>query len=165
MRLSKRGRRRLYRNVDICSIQKHPMAFIRKRGNNYYLVHNVRRAGRIQQLHLARLGSSPRIDESVIQGVSSKHPFVRVDWSNVKEKASRDFLEPIQNDSEYLRGLISDLKNVHFNIAGLHLPGLEVIRDRELQTQLITELKLLRGTLDVKLNSYRKGNPLSRGIR
>jgi hypothetical protein len=140
------------------------MAFIRKRGNSYYLVHNVRRDGRIQQLHLARLGSSPRIDDSVIRGVSSKHPFIRVDWNGLKEKASRDFLQPIQNDSDYLRGLISEVRNVHFNIAGLHLPGLEVIRDRELQTQLLTELRLLQGTLDVKLNASRKGNPLHRRI-
>lgn len=140
------------------------MAFIRKRGNSYYLVHNVRRDGRIQQLHLARLGSSPRIDDGVIRGVSSKHPFIRVDWNSLKEKASRDFLQPIQNDSDYLRGLISEVRNVHFNIAGLHLPGLEVIRDRELPAQLITELKLLRGTLDVKLQASRRGGALPRGM-
>jgi hypothetical protein len=139
------------------------MAFVRKRGNSYYLVHNVRRDGRIRQLHLARLGPSPRIDDAVIRGVSSKHPFIRVDWNNLKAKA-RDFVRPIQNDSEYLRDLIREIRNVHFNIAGLHMPGLEVTRDRELPTQLITELKLLRGTLDVKLNSSRKGNPLNRGI-
>ena len=32
------------------------MAFIRKRGNAYYLVHNVRKKGHVRQLHLARLG-------------------------------------------------------------------------------------------------------------
>jgi hypothetical protein len=140
------------------------MAFVRKRGNSYYLVHNVRRDGRIQQLHLARLGPSPRIDDSVMRVVATKHPFIRVDWNNVKKKASRDFVEPIQNDSDYLRGLIREVRNVHFNIASLHMPGLEVIRDRELQSQLITELKLLRGTLDVKLNPSRKGHSLNRGI-
>lgn len=139
------------------------MAFVRKRGNSYYLVHNVRRDGRVRQMHLARLGPSPRIDDAVIQGVTAKHPFIRVDWNNVRAKA-RDFVRPIQNDSDYLRDLIRDVRNVHFNIAGLHLPGLEVIRDRELQTQLVSELKLLRGTLDVKLSSSRKGNPLHRGI-
>jgi hypothetical protein len=159
---------KFYLVIDACPVQAGnggPMAFVRKRGNSYYLVHNVRRDGRIQQLHLARLGSSPRIDDNVIRGVSSKHPFLRVDWNHVKERVSRDFLEPIQNDSDYLRGLISDVRNVHFNIAGLHLPGLEVARDHDLRTQLITELKLLRGTLDVKLNSYRKVNPLNRGMR
>jgi hypothetical protein len=140
------------------------MAFVRKRGNSYYLVHNVRRDGRIQQLHLARLGTSPRIDDAVIRVVTTKHPFIRVDWNNVKKKVSRDFIEPIQNDSEYLRGLIREVRNIHLNIASLHIPGLEIIRDRELQSQLITELRLLRGTLDVKLNPSRKGYQLNRGI-
>lgn len=140
------------------------MAFIRRRGNSYYLVHNIRRDGRIQQLHLARLGSSPRIDDTVIKGVVSRHPFVRVDWNTVKEKASREVARPVQNDSDYLRGLIDEIRSVHWNIAGLHLPALAVMRDRELQSQLVTELRLLRGTLDVKLNSSRRGNALNRRI-
>jgi hypothetical protein len=139
------------------------MAFVRKRGNSYYLVHNVRRDGRIQQLHLARLGPSPRIDDAVIRGVRSKHPFIRVDWNNVKEKA-RDIAKPVQNDSDYLRDLIRDVRNVHFSIAGLHMAGLEVVRDRELEAQLVSELKLLRGTLDVKLNLSRRGQAVNRRI-
>jgi len=134
------------------------MAFIRKRGNAYYLVHNVRREGRVQQLHLACLGRHPRIDEDIIRGVEKKHPFVKVDWDSLREKASREFVRPIENDSDYLRNLISQVRNVHLDIAGLQLPMLEVTRDRELQTQLLAELKLLRGTLDVKLNPSRKAN-------
>jgi len=36
------------------------MAFVRRKGNAYYLVHNVRRGGKVQQLHLARLGDRAR---------------------------------------------------------------------------------------------------------
>ena len=32
------------------------VAFVRRKGNSFYLVHNVRRQGKVQQLHLARLG-------------------------------------------------------------------------------------------------------------
>ena len=32
------------------------MAFVRRKGNTFYLVHNVRRGGKVRQLHLARLG-------------------------------------------------------------------------------------------------------------
>jgi hypothetical protein len=137
------------------------MAFIRKRGNSYYLVHNVRRDGRIHQLHLARLGPRPRINDDVIQGVVSRHPFLRVNWDNVKEKASRELVRPIENNSGNLRNLISEVRNVHLNIADLHLPFLGVEHDRELRTQLITELMLLRGTLDVKLNPSGKRGPLN----
>ena len=34
------------------------MAFVRRKGNAWYLVHNVRRQGKVKQLHLARLGRS-----------------------------------------------------------------------------------------------------------
>ncbi len=134
------------------------MAFIRKRGNAYYLVHNVRKEGRVQQLHLACLGRHPHIDEDVIRGVEKKHPFVRVDWDGLRERASREFVRPIENDSDYLRNLISQVRNFHLDIADLQLPILGMTRDRELQMQLLAELKLLRGTLDVKLNPSRKEN-------
>ena len=137
------------------------VAFIRKRGNAYYLVHNVRKKGRIEQLHLACLGRRPRIDDGVIQGVTAKHPFVRVDWDGLREKASREFIRPFENDSEYLRKLIDEVRDFHLNIADVQLPYLEVTQNRELRSQLLDELKLLRGTLDVKLNTSRKGGLLN----
>ena len=63
-----------------------PMAFIRKRGNIYYLVHNLRKQGRVRQLYLARLGHRARINEEVIAEVMAKHPFVRVDWKRLRER-------------------------------------------------------------------------------
>ena len=36
------------------------MAFVRRKGNSFYLVHNVRRGEKVQQLHLARLGQRAR---------------------------------------------------------------------------------------------------------
>ncbi|MGH9401450.1 MAG: hypothetical protein ACRD2P_05010 [Terriglobia bacterium] len=137
------------------------MAFIRKRGNAYYLVHNVRTHGRVEQLHLARLGSRPRINDEIIQGVTAKHPFVRVDWEGLREQASRKLVAPVANDSQHLRKLIDEVRDFHLNIADVRLPYLGMIQNRELRSQLLTELKLLRGTLDVKLNSSRKDNLLN----
>lgn len=134
------------------------MAFIRKRGQCYYLVHNMRRKGRVHQVYLARLGRRPRINDDVIEGVSSKHPFLRVDWEELKQKASRKLVQPFGGDSAYLRELIEAIRNLNLDIAGLHLPVLRVTMDRELVRQLISELKLLRTTLDVKLS--RKGKAL-----
>lgn len=133
------------------------MAFIRKRGESFYLVHNVRKKGRVRQLHLARLGPRPRISETVIEGVKSKHPFVHVDWEGLKEKASRDLVQPFSNDSQYLRNLLGAIHNLHMDIADLPLPALEMVRDRELAGQMVSGLKLLRATLDVKLGQIRKG--------
>jgi hypothetical protein len=133
------------------------MAFIRKRGNSYYLVHNMRQKGRVRQVHLASLGERPRISEEIMEDVKSKHPFVRVDWQGLKEKASRNLVEPVANDAQYVRNLLGAVRNLHLDLADLPLPALEMTRDPELVTQMISGLKLLRSTLDVKLNQIRKG--------
>ncbi len=132
------------------------MAFIRKRGDSYYLVHNIRKDGRVRQIHLACLGHRPRISDEVVRGVASKHPFVRVDWKGLREKASRTVLQPFENDSQYLRDLTLAIRSLHFDLADLPLPLLGLTKDRELSGQLIAGLKLLRGTLDVKLHELRK---------
>lgn len=128
------------------------MAFIRKRGQSYYLVHNIRKKGRVHQIHLARLGRRPRISDELIDGVTSSHPFMRVDWQGLKEKASQEVVRPAEMDSAYLRSLVSNVHNLNLDIAGLHFPAIHLI-DRELPGQLISALKLLRTTLDVKLRS------------
>jgi hypothetical protein len=136
------------------------MAFIRKRGNTYYLVHNVRKKGRVRQLHLARLGRHPRISPEIVEGVTSKHPFVRVDWDELKAKASHHLVQPSAHNSQYLRDLLSAVRNLHMDIADLHLPVLGMTQDPEVTAELTSGLKLLRATLDVKLAQLRKGgNP------
>ena len=133
------------------------MAFIRKRGNSYYLVHNVRKKGRVRQLYLACLGRRPRISDEIVQEVSAKHPFVEVDWARLKRRATHDLVQPLLNDSEYLHDLLSDIRGMHLEIADFQWPVLEVLRNRELRVQFATELKLLRATLEVKLSQLRKG--------
>lgn len=133
------------------------MAFIRKRGGSFYLVHNVRKNGRVCQIQLASLGRRPRISDEVVQAVAVNHPFIRVDWPGLRQRASHDFVRPMLNDSEYLQNLLSEIRSVHLEIADFQWPALEVLRDRELRKGFATELRLLRGTLEVKLNQLRKG--------
>jgi hypothetical protein len=128
------------------------MAFIRKRGESYYLVHNVRKGGRVEQIHLARLGKRPRISDEIIKGVTAKHPFVRVDWQRLKQRTSQGMVRPEEIDSEYLRSLVSNVHSLNLDIAGLHFPSMATI-DRELPGHLISALRLLRTTVDVKLRS------------
>ncbi len=137
------------------------MAFIRKRGHSYYLVHNVRKKGRVEQIHLARLGRRPRISDDVIQGVATRHPFVRVNWEGLKEKASRELIQPFENNAQYLQELAAAVRNLNLEIADMHLPVLEVTQDSEVKAQLTSALKLLRSTLDVKLNRMGRGKPLA----
>jgi hypothetical protein len=133
------------------------MAFIRKRGHSYYLVHNVRQDGRVHQIHLAKLGRRPRISDDVIRGVTSQHPFVEIDWKGLREKVSQELVQPFENDSHQLRELLASIRNLHLDIGDLHLPVLAMTHDRELVGQLTSSLKLLRTTLDVKLNQLRRG--------
>ena len=129
------------------------MAFIRKRGQSYYLVHNVRKKGRVQQLHLANLGRRPRISDEIIQGVASKHPFVEVDWQRLRAKTSQAMVRPMETDSEYVRELLSATHNLNLDIAGLHFPSMEMGMGRALVGDLVSALQLLHTTLDVKLRS------------
>ena len=129
------------------------MAFIRKRGQCYYLVHNIRRRGRVSQIYLARLGRRPRINQDVIEGVIARHPFVHVDWEGLKQKASRHLIQPFENNAQFLRELVAHIRELNRDIAGLHFPVLRVTFDRDLVRQLVSELKLLRSILDVKLGS------------
>ena len=62
------------------------MAFVRRKGNTYYLVHNVRQKEQVRQIHLARLGRRPRISDEVVRGVSPNHPFLDVDWTDCARK-------------------------------------------------------------------------------
>ena len=133
------------------------MAFIRKRGDRYYLVHSVRKKGRVRQIHLARLGPRPRISDQVIAGVRAKYPFVEINWEGLRERASHELVQPMKGNAQFLRDLLAAIRNVHLEIADLHLPVLEMVQDRDLKSQLTSELKLLRTTLDVKLNQFRRG--------
>jgi hypothetical protein len=88
--------------------------------------------------------------------VKTKHPFVRINWKGLRARASRDLVQPFENNSQYLRDLLSAIRELHLDLADLPLPVLEMAKDRELSSQLVSGLRLLRGTLDVKLNQLRK---------
>jgi len=132
------------------------MAFVRKRGQSYYLVHNVRKGDRVEQIHLACLGRRPRINDEIIRGVNAKHPFLQVNWKQLTEKLSADLVQPLQNDSRYLRDLVAAVRNLHLDLADLPLAVLDFAKEPELSSEFISGLKLLRGTLDVKLNQLRR---------
>ncbi len=64
------------------------MAFVRRKGNSFYLVHNVRRGGKVRQLHLARLGDRARITDEVIELPTKlfvKSPRSTRSWSSTGE--------------------------------------------------------------------------------
>jgi len=82
------------------------MAFVRRKGNAYYLVHNVRRGGKVKQLHLARLGERAKITDTIVREVSKKHPFVDLNWRALRDQLNQriDLADP---DSPEVLNLIN----------------------------------------------------------
>jgi len=137
------------------------VAFVRRKGNTYYLVHNVRRGGKVQQLHLARLGERPRITDDVVRKVSRHHPFLDLDWSRLREEVNGR-VELFDGRSPYVQNLMHSLRNLNLDLADLSPPMLLVTDRANSSRELVTQLRLLRSTLDVKLDQFERSGPRNR---
>src|SRR5882672_1084180 len=94
------------------------MAFVRRKGNWFYLVHNVRRGGKVQQLHLARLGGHARITDEVVREVSKKHPFVELNWRALREQMNNR-VDLADGSSPVIQKLVSSLRALNLDLADL----------------------------------------------
>src|ERR1700674_3578107 len=101
------------------------MAFIRRKGNAFYLVHNVRRGGKVRQLHLARLGVRARITDDLVREVSKKHPFVELNWKALRNQlnSQMDLANP---NSPAVQKLVSSLRALNLELADLFAPVLQI---------------------------------------
>jgi len=134
------------------------MAFVRRKGNAYYLVHNVRRRGKVQQLHLARLGERPRITDDVMREVSRNHPLLEVDWSRLREEVNSR-IELFDPRSPYVQTLTQELRNLSLDLADLSPPILMMADRTRSMHELVTQLRLLRSTVDIKLEQFERTGP------
>src|SRR5882762_4832850 len=110
------------------------MAFVRRKGNLFYLVHNVRRGGKVLQLHLARLGDRARITDEVVREVSKKHPFVELNWRALREHLS-----------------------TRVDLANIFPPLLRISESPAVSRELLVQLRLLQSTIQVKLDQFGRG--------
>ena len=101
-------------------------------------------------------GRRPRITDEVIRGVNARHPFLQLDWKRLSEKSLSDLAQPLRNNAQYLRDMVAAVRNLHIDLADMPLPVLDFAKEPELSSEFIAGLKLLRGTLDVKLNQLRR---------
>jgi hypothetical protein len=134
------------------------VAFVRRKGNTYFLVHNVRRQGKVQQLHLARLGGRPRITDDVVRKVSRNHPFLDLDWSRLRQEVNSR-VELFDVRSPYVQSLMHSLRNLNLDLADLSPPMLLVADRANSSRELVTQLRLLRSTLDIKLDQFERSGP------
>src|SRR5579863_6584626 len=129
------------------------MAFVRRKGNAYYLVHNVRQRGKVKQLHLARLGERPRITDDVMRQVNRTYPFVDVNWRELRAQMNTR-VELFDSKSAYVRKLIATLRTLNLDLADLFPPLLDVSEAPAAGHELVTQLRLLHSTVGVKLDQF-----------
>jgi hypothetical protein len=136
-----------------------PMAFVRRKGNAYYLVHNVRHRGKVQQLHLARLGERARITDEIVRKVSRKHPFVELNWNALREQLNNriDLADP---DSPAVQKLIHSLRGLNLDLADLFPPVLRLSESPAVARELLLQLRLLNSTIQVKLDQFSRKDGL-----
>ncbi len=137
------------------------MAFVRRKGNAYYLVHNVRRRGKVQQLHLARLGERVRITDEIVREVSRKHPFVELNWRTLRDQLNNqiDLSDP---ESPAVQKLIHSLRNLNLDLADMFPPALRLSESPEVARELLMQLRLLQSTIQVKLDQFAHKDELKR---
>jgi len=129
------------------------MAFVRRKGNAYYLVHNVREGGKVKQIYLARLGERPRITDEVVRQVNRAYPFVVINWRALREEVNNR-VELFDSKSAYLRKLISTLRTLNLDLADLFPPLLDLSEAPATGHELVTQLRLLHSTVGVKLDQF-----------
>jgi hypothetical protein len=127
------------------------VAFIRRKGNAYYLVHNVRRGGKVRQLHLARLGDRARITDDVVKEVSKKHPFIDLNWRSLREQLDNpiDLADP---ESPAVLKLVDTLRALNLDLADLYPQMLRLSESPAVARELLVQLRLLHSTIQVKLD-------------
>jgi hypothetical protein len=144
------------------------VAFVRRKGNSLYLVHSVRRGGKVRQLHLARLGARPRITDDLVREVSKKHPFVELNWKALRQQLNGqvDLANP---NSAAVQKLVSSIRALNLELADMFPPLLRISESPVVARELLVQLRLLQSTIHVKLDQFGRGrgrfgsaNPLAR---
>lgn len=130
------------------------MAFVRRKGNAFYLVHNVRRDGKVKQLHLARLGERARITDEIMREVSKKHPFVELNWRSLREQINQQQLNLADPNSPAVQKLISSLRALHLDLADVFPPVVRISEPPAVARELLVQLRLLQSTIQVKLDQF-----------
>jgi hypothetical protein len=136
------------------------MAFVRRKGKAFFLVHNVRRGGKVRQIHLARLGVRARITDDVVRQVAKKHPFVELNWKALREQLNGQLsqqLELADGSSPAVQSLVGALRSLNMDLADLFPPLLKISETPDVAQELLLQLRLLQSTIQVKLDQFDRG--------
>ena len=131
------------------------MAFVRRKGNAYYLVHNVRQRGKVRQLHLACLGPRPRITDDVMRDVSRQHPFLDLDWPRLQERTAHA-MELYQPESGSLDRLMNQLHALIADLGELSPTLLQMAHPPAIVREVFNLLRTLNSALESKLHQFER---------
>jgi hypothetical protein len=150
-----------FQPLSFRNFKENRMAFVRRKGNSYYLVHNVRRGGKVRQLHLARLGDRARITDDVVKEVSKKHPFINLNWRTLREQLGNhiDLADP---ESPAVQKLIRALRTLNIDLADLFPQMLKLSESPAVARELLVQLRLLHSTIQVKLDQFGSRDQMKR---
>jgi hypothetical protein len=137
------------------------MAFVRRKGNAYYLVHNVRRGNKVQQLHLAKLGERARITDDVVREVSKKHPFVELNWRELRDQLDGQ-IDLANPQSPAVQKMVHTLRGLNLDLADLFPPVVRFSESPAVARELLLQLRLLHSTIQVKLDQFTRKDELKR---
>src|ERR1700727_3588903 len=140
------------------------MAFVRQKGNKFYLVHNVRRGEKVRQIHLARLGERAQITERVVREVSKKHPFVQLNWRALREQVNGNGVDLANLDSPAVQRLVRGLRELNLELADMFPPILRISESSGVANELLLQLRLLQSPLPVKVGQFEETHGPS-GVR
>ena len=144
------------------------MAFVRRKGNSFYLVHNVRKGDKVKQIHLAKLGERAIITDRVVREVTKKHPFVELNWRALREQVnSSNQIDLADSNSPAVQRLVGELRELNMELADLFPPILRISESPAVARELLLQLRLLQSTLQVKLSQfdYGRGGTASSQLR
>jgi hypothetical protein len=91
----------------------------------------------------------------VVRKVSRNHPFLDLDWSSLREQVNSR-IELFDIRSPYVQNLMHSLRNLHMDLADLSPPMLLLTDRANSSRELVTQLRLLRSTLDIKLDQFER---------
>lgn len=142
------------------------MAFVRRKGKSYYLVHNVRENGHVRQVHLACLGNRPRVSDEVLAQVKQAHPQLQIDWDAVRARAAETFASPF-GDWEGAAMLMRSMRTLRQDLEELNLGQLRARLREHGQPEegerrireLLEEMAGLRTQLEAKLKHQPEAQP------
>ena len=114
----------------------------------------------MNQLQL--LGERPRVTDEVVR--SRNHPFLDLDWSRLREDVNSR-VELFDVRSANFQSLVRLLRDLNLDLVD-RSPLLAQTDRAGSGRELVTQLRLLRSTLDIKLDQFERSVPRnSEGVR